>query len=200
MISRIQGRLAFKSPEEIVVDVHGVGYGLQVPLSTFYELPDTGDDVRLHVYTHVREDAFLLYGFLTLDEKEAFRRLITVSGVGPRLALNILSGISVKALETALRHEDLPTLVRIPGVGRKTAERMLVELRDKFGRGPSEPVAAVSGTDDYATIKDALSALVNLGYKKSAAEDAMNRAVRTMGADLTIEQLLRESLRLLAHH
>lgn len=200
MISHVQGRLAFKSPEEIVVDVHGVGYGLHVPLSTFYELPETGDEVRLHVYTHVREDALLLYGFLTSDEKEAFRRLITVSGVGPRLALNILSGISVRALETALRHEDLPTLVRIPGVGRKTAERMLVELRDKFGPAAPEPVAAALGKADSSTIKDALSALVNLGYKKSAAEDAMNHAVRTMEADVTIEQLLRESLRLLARH
>jgi len=200
MISRIQGRVTFKSPEEIVVDVHGVGYGLHVPLSTFYELPDPGADVTLYVYTHVREDALLLYGFLTLDEKEAFRRLITVSGVGPRLALNILSGISVKALETVLRREDLPTLVRIPGVGKKTAERMLVELRDKFGPGPAEPVAAALRKTDHATIKDALSALVNLGYKRSAAEDAMNRALQTLETNVTIEHLLRESLRLLAHH
>jgi Holliday junction DNA helicase RuvA len=196
MIAQICGRLAHKSPEEIVVDCNGVGYGVRVPLSTFYELPEVGEEVVLRVYTHVREDALHLYGFLTVKEKELFCLLIGVSGVGPRLAINVLSGIATHDLERALQEGDLLSLTRIPGVGRKTAERMLVELKDKVS-APGAGVAGVMQMRD-GKVKDALSALVNLGYQRGIAEEAIRDCVRQHGAELSLEELLKESLRLLA--
>jgi len=147
MIAQIRGRLVHKSPEEIIIDCNGVGYGVRVPLSTFYELPEPEGDVLLLIYTHVREDALLLYGFLTPKEKELFCLLIGVSGVGPRLAVNVLSGIATRDLERALHEGDLFSLTRIPGVGRKTAERMLVERRDDQGR-PLRPGQSGVSTGD----------------------------------------------------
>jgi len=196
MISQIRGRLVYKSPEEIIIDVHGVGYGVKVPLSTFYELPAIGEEVFLQIYTYVREDTLHLYGFLTLKEKELFCLLISVSGVGPRLAISVLSGISARDLERALKEGDLFSLTRIPGVGRKTAERILVELKDKV----VPPDVAVAGglQGKEGMVKDALSALVNLGYAKAVAEGALRGVLRDRGDDLSLEELLRESLRLLA--
>jgi len=200
MISQIRGYLIHKSPGEIIVDVHGVGYGLKVPLSTFYELPEVGDEVLLQVQTYVRDDTLDLYGFVTAKEKETFRLLLGVSGVGPRLAVSILSGISAQVLERALKEEDLATLVRIPGVGRKTAERMLVELRDKVVV-PDAAASAVGGRQEQRTmVKDALSALVNLGYSKGQAEQVVSEILRGQGDNLSIEGLLRESLRRLARY
>ncbi len=196
MISQIRGRLAHKSPEEIIIDVNGVGYGIKVPLSTFYELPEIGDEVTLRIHTHVREDILHLYGFLTAKEKALFCLLIGVSGVGPRLATNILSGISPQDLERALREGDLISLVRIPGVGRKTAERMLVELKDKVLAPDVVVVRGLQVKD--GTIRDVLSALVNLGYPKGTAEEAVRDVMRQKGDDLSVEELLKESLRLLA--
>ena len=196
MIAQICGRLAHKSPEEIIVDCNGVGYGVRVPLSTFYELPDIGAEVVLRVHTHVREDALHLYGFLTGKEKELFGLLIGVSGVGPRLAINVLSGIATHDLERALQEGDLLSLTRIPGVGRKTAERMLVELRDKVsapGAGVATGIPMRNGM-----VKDALSALFNLGYQKGIAEEAVRDIVRQHGEEISLEELLKESLRLLA--
>jgi Holliday junction DNA helicase RuvA len=198
MIAQICGRLAHKSPEEIIIDCNGVGYGVRVPLSTFYELPDIGAEVVLRIHTHVREDALHLYGFATSKEKELFGLLIGVSGVGPRLAINVLSGIATHDLERALQEGDLLSLTRIPGVGRKTAERMLVELKDKVaatGAGVSTGVQMRDGK-----IKDALSALVNLGYQKGIAEEAVRNCVRQHREELSLEELLKESLRLLAKH
>jgi Holliday junction DNA helicase RuvA len=198
MIAQICGRLAHKSPEEIIVDCNGVGYGVRVPLSTFYELPDIGEEVVLRIHTHVREDILSLYGFATAKEKELFGLLIAVSGVGPRLAINVLSGIATHDLERALQEGDLLSLIRIPGVGRKTAERMLVELKDKVfapGAGVATGIAMRDGK-----IKDALSALVNLGYQKGIAEEAVREVARQQGAELSLEELLKESLRLLAKH
>lgn len=198
MISQIRGRLANKSPGEIIVDCNGVGYGIRVPLSTFYELPEIDEDVLLQIYTHVREDALHLYGFLTGKEKELFCLLIGVSGVGPRLAVNVLSGISASDLERALCEGDLLGLTRIPGIGRKTAERMLVELKDKV----SPTGGAVSGGLFFKeeVARDALSALVNLGYMKTVAEQAVRDALRQSGNAPSLEELLKESLRLLAKH
>ena len=196
MIAQICGRLAHKSPEEIIVDCNGVGYGVRVPLSTFYELPEVGEEVILRVHTHVREDALHLYGFLTGKEKELFGLLIGVSGVGPRLAINVLSGIATHDLERALQEGDLLSLTRIPGVGRKTAERMLVELRDKVS-APGAGVATGIPMRD-GKIKDALSALFNLGYQKGIAEEAVRDIVRQHGEEISLEELLKESLRLLA--
>jgi Holliday junction DNA helicase RuvA len=196
MISQIRGRLASKAPGEIIIDCHGVGYGVRVPLSTFYELPEIEAEVLLQVYTHVREDALHLYGFLTSKEKELFCLLIGVSGVGPKLAINILSGISAANLERALCEGDLMGLTRIPGIGRKTAERMLVELKDKV----TAPIGAQAGglALKQGVLKDALSALVNLGYTRSIAEEAVHEAARRQGDEPSLEELLKESLRLLA--
>jgi Holliday junction DNA helicase RuvA len=198
MIAQICGRLAHKSPEEIIIDCNGVGYGVRVPLSTFYELPDIGAEVVLSVHTHVREDALHLYGFATSKEKELFGLLIGVSGVGPRLAINVLSGIATHDLERALQEGDLLSLTRIPGVGRKTAERMLVELKDKVSAPGAGPATGMPMRD--GKVKDALSALVNLGYQKGIAEEAVRDCVRQHGEELSLEELLKESLRLLAKH
>jgi len=198
MISQIRGRLAHKSPGEIIIDCNGVGYGIRVPLSTFYELPEIEEEVLLQVYTHVREDALHLYGFLTPKEKELFCLLIGVSGVGPKLAVNVLSGISARDLERALHEGDLLGLTRIPGIGRKTAERMLVELKDKVGA----PEAAIGGGLLFKeeAAKDALSALVNLGYTRPVAEQAVRDVLRQSKEAPSLEELLKESLRLLARH
>jgi len=198
MISQIRGRLASKSPGEIVVDCNGVGYGIRVPLSTFYELPELHEEVLLQVYTHVREDALHLYGFLTPKEKELFCLLIGISGVGPRLAINCLSGISARDLEQALHDGDLLGLTRIPGIGRKTAERMLVELKDKV----AAPGAAIGGgmPRQEGMVADALSALINLGYTRPVAEQVVRDALRQCREELSLEELLKESLRLLARH
>lgn len=195
MISQIRGRLAYKAPGEVIVDCNGVGYGLRVPLSTFYELPEVDEEVLLQVYTHVREDALHLYGFLTKKEKELFCLLIGVSGVGPRLAINVLSGISASELERALCEGDLQGLLRIPGIGRKTAERMIVELKDKMTSGA---LATSSSPLNDGLLKDALSALVNLGYTKGVAEDALYTVLRQQRDGLSLEGLLKEALRLLA--
>lgn len=198
MISQIRGRLANKAPGEIIIDCNGVGYGIRVPLSTFYELPEIEEEVLLQVYTHVREDALLLYGFLTSKEKELFCLLIGVSGVGPKLAINVLSGISASNLERALCEGDLIGLTRIPGIGRKTAERMLVELKDKVALPAG---AAATGLPlKQGVVKDALSALVNLGYTRSIAEEAVHEAARQHGDEPSLEELLKESLRLLVRH
>jgi Holliday junction DNA helicase RuvA len=198
MIAQICGRLAHKSPEEIIIDCNGVGYGVRVPLSTFYELPDIGAEVVLRVHTHVREDALHLYGFLTVKEKDLFGLLIGVSGVGPRLAINVLSGIATHDLERALQEGDLLSLTRIPGVGRKTAERMLLELKDKVSPTGTGAAAGIPMRD--GKVKDALSALVNLGYQRGIAEEAVRDMVRQHGEELSLEELLKESLRLLAKH
>jgi Holliday junction DNA helicase RuvA len=198
MISQIRGRLANKAPGEIIIDCNGVGYGIRVPLSTFYELPEIEEEVLLQVYTHVREDALLLYGFLTNKEKELFCLLIGVSGVGPKLAINVLSGISARDLERALCEGDLMGLTRIPGIGRKTAERMLVELKDKVATPAGATAAGLPLKQ--GVVKDALSALVNLGYTRSIAEEAVHEAARRHGDEPSLEELLKESLRLLARH
>lgn len=194
MIARLTGVLEEKTPDQVVVNVHGVGYEVFVSLQTFYRLPALHERVSLHVYTHLREDALQLYGFLEEREKAGFLLLKGVTGIGPRLALNILSGIPVDELESALRASDVTRLVAIPGVGKKTAERLVVELREKVGAlengHPSVPGAQtpLSG--------EAISALVNLGYRQVQAEKAVREALRR-GAT-TITDLIRESLRSLS--
>jgi Holliday junction DNA helicase RuvA len=199
MIAHLDGKLIYKSPEYIIVDVNGVGYRAQVPLSTFYELPDTDARVRLTIYTHIREDLFQLYGFLTQREREIFQLLINVSGVGPRLALNILSGIEAGELCRALSEGDTERLNRIPGVGMKTAERLIVELKTKFStRFPSVGRAVETVGEERRLLEDATSALVNLGYHKPVAEKAVKGASRTLGSQVSIEKLLREALKTLS--
>ncbi len=198
MIAHLEGKIRHKSPDFIIVDVHGVGYCVQVPLSTYYDLPDPGHEICLNIHTHVRDDALQLYGFCTLAEKEMFLRLIGISGIGPRLAVNILSGISAGELREVIYQENRERLQSIPGVGKKTAERILLELRDKFKlkkEGPSK-FQAVSCEPNVRD--DAYSALLNLGYRPAEAEKALQHVETADGTHLALPDLLRKALSLLA--
>lgn len=197
MIALITGQLAYKSIDHIIVDVGGIGYRLLIPLSSYYRLPEQGN-VRLHVYTHVREDAIQLYGFLAPEEREFFLLLISVSGIGPKLALNILSHSSVEALRQALARGDAKGLSALPGIGKKTAERLILELRDKLpplapGAPAQRPAPAPGATRD--PFDDALSALLNLGYKEAQARKALESVEAGVGASL--EDILRGALKIL---
>jgi Holliday junction DNA helicase RuvA len=196
VIARLRGQIVRKGVQEAVVDVAGVGYRLHIPLSTFYRLGPEGDNVTLNVYTHVREDTISLFGFLTGDEQMLFERLISVSGVGPKLAVNILSGIDAAELRAALRGSDVARLTRVPGVGKKTAERLVLELKDKL---PAVEIAEpeAEAPPPSATKDDLLSALSNLGYSRPEAERAADRALRD-GADGRFEDLLRRTLQILS--
>jgi holliday junction DNA helicase RuvA len=190
MIGRLRGQLIAKRPQEITVDVGGVGYRVHVPLSTFYRVGEVGNAVDLLIHTHVRDDALALFGFGTQTEHELFERLIAVSGVGPRLATNILSGIDAAELVVALANGDVTRLTGIPGVGKKTAERLILELRDAMQRQASA-TAAPSGADRRA--QDLLAALVHLGYSRSEAERAADRVLREK-PDAPLEDWLRSAL------
>jgi len=196
MIGQLRGRLAEKRPNQVLVDVGGVGYLVQVPLSTYATLGELHAEVTLLIHTHVREDALALYGFVSAREKHFFEMLLSASGVGPSLALKILSGMSVEELVPAIRGSDLTRLTKIPGVGRKTAERMVVELKDKLEAVvvETEKPAATSSAGIEA---DVISALVNLGYDGRAAETAVGEAKREAGAG-NFEKLLRGALQALS--
>jgi holliday junction DNA helicase RuvA len=196
MIAQLRGTLADKRPNQVLVDVGGVGYLVHIPVSTFYALGDLHSNVSLLIHTQVREDAISLYGFLSSREKHLFELLISASGVGPVLALKILSGMSVDDLIPAVRAGDLVRLTRIPGVGRKTAERMVVELRDKLAAmGTPETARQPAATTGAAA--DVVSALLNLGYEQHAAEQAVERA-GTNGGLGSFEALLRATLQQLS--
>ncbi len=196
MIGQLRGRLAEKRPNQVLVDVGGVGYLVQVPLSTYGALGELHTEVTLLIHTHVREDALALYGFVSAREKHFFEMLLSASGVGPTLALKILSGMSVEELVPAIRGSDLARLTRIPGVGRKTAERMVVELKDKLEAVAVETEKAAASSP--AGIEaDVISALVNLGYDARAAETAVGEAKREAGAG-NFEKLLRGTLQSLS--
>lgn len=196
MIAQLTGRIARKEPQEAVIDVGGVGYRVTIPLSTFYRLGTDGDSITLRVHTHLREDTIALFGFATASEHDLFQKLITVANVGPKLAVNILSGIETDDLIQALRGSDLARLTRIPGVGRKTAERLVLELKDKMPR-PGAAAAAGAPPDGGAEREDVLSALVHLGYSRAEAERAVERATREGGSH-RFEDLLRQVLRSLS--
>lgn len=193
MIAHISGTLAQKIPGEIVVDVNGVGYQIFIPLNVFYGLPEIGDRVSLKIYTHVREDALQLFGFQDGAEKQIFLLLTAVSGIGPRLALNILSGIPADDLARALKEGNQVRLVGIPGVGKKLAERMIVELKDKFMTLPSEGPSSKPTESDSQLMQDAVSALVNLGYRRGEAENNIRAVLKEGGTSL--ESVLKEALR-----
>jgi len=206
MIAYLSGTLLSKQATSAIVDVGGVGYDVAIPLSTFYELGEVGAPVQLRVYTHVREDTLQLFGFKTARERELFLQLISVSGVGPGLAIKLLSGMNADEMVGAIRTNNLARLVSVPGVGRKTAERLVVDLRDKIAALSSPALeeefaakAAAAGvsTPGDSIRNDALSALANLGYQKSAAEKAVTKAVDE-GGELSVEVVLRRSLRFLA--
>lgn len=194
MFAHLRGTLLEKHPNQAIVDVGGAGYDVTIAVSTFSKLPAVGAEVRLRIHTHVREDAIALYGFLTQDEKSLFEKLISVSGIGPKLAITVLSGIPVADLAPAIRRGEIDRLVKIPGVGKKTAERMVVELRDKLpgiagGSETAEAAPPLSAVED-----DVLSALLNLGCARPAAEAAVKKA-RASGLE-AFEPLFRKALEL----
>jgi Holliday junction DNA helicase RuvA len=197
MIASISGKLKRKGTDYLIVDVSGVGYQVHVPLSTYCGIPEKGDDVSLHIHTHLREDSLSLFGFLTEAEKDMFLLLTGVSGIGPKLALAILSSLSVGDLSGAIRTSDDAKLCAIPGIGKKTAARMVLELKDKIQHLiPSSAEfspAAAAGTGD---VEDVTSALVGLGYKKLLAEETV-RKIRDSRPGLAIEELIREALSIL---
>jgi Holliday junction DNA helicase RuvA len=200
MIARLSGILIEKSITQCVVDVRGVGYRVVVPLTTFYELPEIGQPVVIHIHTHVREDAVNLYGFHAREERAVFQLMISVSGIGPKLAINILSGIAAGELIRAVTTDDLKRLTSIPGVGKKTAERMILEMKDKaakFGR-ESVPAGTVAFKTGDQVNDDAFSALVNLGYKGSAVKEVIDRIVRESKEIPSLDQLLKQALKTLA--
>jgi holliday junction DNA helicase RuvA len=199
MIAYLTGRLLSKSPEGIVVDVRGVGYQVALPLSSYYELPAPETEIGLHIYTHVREDAIHLFGFLTEAEKKLFMLLLEVSGIGPKLALGILSGISAADLHQALLSEDSRRIQGVPGVGKKTAERAVLELKDRIKKiGLAAPLLTPPGQAGEEKIwEEALSALLNLGYPRPQAEKALEAIRRDADPPGTLEEVLRRTLRIL---
>ena len=205
MIAHLNGRLLSKEPNSVIVDVSGVGYEVNIPLSTFYELANEGSDVQLRIYTHVKEDALQLYGFKTERERKLFVNFISVSGIGPKIGIALLSGMSADELINSIKSNNLARLTLIPGVGRKTAERLIVDLREKMTALAASQVEETTGLEpavssaspEDSVRSDALSALFNLGYQRSAAEKAID-AVLNDGGEMTVESVLRRGLRKLA--
>jgi len=199
MIGHLRGTVFEKNPNEIIVEAAGVGYEVVIPISTYTVLPDKGAPVSLRIYTHVREDALTLFGFATAEEKAVFERLISVSGIGPKLAVTVLSGLATADLIAAIRSGDVPRLVRIPGVGKKTAERMILELKDKMAamEGTTQSDGAVIAGPAFTVMeRDVLSALQNLGCSRPAAEEAV-RKVKERGAPEEFEPFFRAAMGLI---
>jgi len=205
MIAYLSGKLLEKQATSVIIDVGGVGYEVMIPLSTFYELGEEGADVSLRIYTHVREDTLQLFGFKSEREKQLYLKLISVQGIGAKSGISMLSGMSADEIVTAIRTDNLARLTSIPGVGKKTAERLVIELRDKLNEFTAQSAlerAAAGGSAQAeapadAVYDDALSALVNLGYQRNAAEKALKQAIKD-GTEISVQKLLRKSLQLLA--
>lgn len=205
MIAHLSGTLLSKQATSVILDVGGVGYEVTIPLSTFYDLEDAGSPVQLRIYTHVREDILQLYGFKTARERELFLKIISVSGIGPKLGITLLSGMNADELIASIRTNNLARLTLIPGIGRKTAERLVVELREKVAELSSAELEEELGAKEEVTAgvkgdtvrSDALSALLNLGYQRSSAEKAIDSAL-SEGGEVTVESVLRSGLRKLA--
>jgi Holliday junction DNA helicase RuvA len=198
MIAHLRGTILEKHPNQVILEATGVGYDIQIPVSTYTTLGDTGSSVSLRIHTHVREDALQLFGFATAEEKAVFERLISISGIGPKLAVTVLSGLPTSELIASIRTGDVQKLVRIPGVGKKTAERMILELKDKLtGVEPGAKGAALPAATSAlsALEQDVLSALLNLGCARPAAEEAIGKA-KKQGAGAEFEPLFRASLAL----
>jgi len=195
MIALLRGVLLEKHPNQAILEAGGVGYDVTIPVSTFAHLPDAGAEIRLRIHTHVREDALALYGFLTQDEKALFEKLIGVSGIGPKLAITILSGLAAPELIHAIRRGEVERLVRIPGIGKKTAERLVLELRDKVPAVTGEEREAAAAAALSPVDQDALSALLNLGCARPQAEAAVRKA-KAAGGGMEFEPLFRRALEL----
>ena len=200
MIASLTGRLAFKAPTYLVLDVHGVGYEVFIPLSTYYGLPNLSESTSLSVHTHVREDAIQLFGFLTLQEKDAFVLLTSVSGVGPKLALSVLSALPVSDLVSAIRSGDVGKLTTVPGIGNKSASRLVLELKDKVEKlyPGLAPASDSPRQGEDAIFDDALSALVNLGYRPQDAKEALKQVKKSNAESIVLKDMIRESLKELA--
>ncbi len=197
MIAHLRGTLLEKHPGQAIVETAGVGYDVTIPISTFTHLPDRGGEARLYIHTHVREDAIALFGFGTKEEKNVFEKLIGVSGIGPKLAVTILSGLETAQLVGAIRAGEIATLTRIPGVGKKTAERIALELKDKLDLIPGLAPSPAQGPPALTPLeRDVLSALINLGSARPAAEAALGKA-KTSGGSEDFETMFRRALELL---
>ena len=200
MIAKLTGQLSTKAPSHIILDVHGVGYEVLIPLSTYFSLPDLHASMSLNILTHVREDAIQLFGFLTIPEKEAFVMLTSISGVGGKLALSVLSTLSVPDLISAIQTNDGDKLASVPGIGKKSASRIALELKDKVGRLdadlalPTQPILPDQIQDD------AVSALVNLGYRPRDVKDIITKICRERATAFELDDLIREALKLLSKH
>jgi Holliday junction DNA helicase RuvA len=198
MIAHLSGKLTHKSPVTIIIDVNGVGYQVFIPLSTFYALPELESKISLGIHTHMREEALKLFGFYTIDEKKIFEKLITINKVGPKLALTILSGMPPVDILSTIDSNDIVKLSTIPGIGRKTAERLILEMRDKLDGLSLDFVEKKGPGPEKGLFDDALSALVNLGYKKSQAEQTLKKVYAEKVGDTSIENLIKDSLNLLS--
>jgi Holliday junction DNA helicase RuvA len=193
MIAHLRGKLIQKKPGQVVVDVGGVGYGAAVPLSTYFKLGEENGPCELHIYTHFSDNAFALYGFATIEERDLFLRLISISGIGPKLALNVLSGIGPAELEEAVKESDVARIMLIPGIGKKTAMRIAMELQEKLEKRPK--VFLSKGTQEK---EDLIAALVNMGFRRKEVEGVVDQVIRTLKPEAGIEELLRECLKKLA--
>jgi holliday junction DNA helicase RuvA len=201
MIALLSGKIAYKGISHIVVDTQGVGYRVFIPLTTFYELPEAGQTVTLHIHTSVKEDAINLFGFYTLQERDLFQLMISVSGIGPKVAMNILSGISAAELLEAISGGNLAKLITIPGIGRKMAERLVLELKEKAIKKMAAdqiPITDAKQKRNDMIREDVLSALVNLGYKANVARDALDKVARDTEGELAMDQFLKKVLKILA--
>jgi Holliday junction DNA helicase RuvA len=201
MIALISGKIVYKGISHVIVDVQGVGYRIFIPLTTFYELPETGQTITLHVHTNVKQDAINLFGFYTVQERDLFQLMISVSGIGPKMSMNILSGISAQELLRAISGGNVGKLVNIPGVGKKMAERLILELKEKVIKKmmlEETPAADDQHKANEMIMEDVLSALVNLGYKSNVAKDALDKALRSSDEEIGMDTLLKKTLKILA--
>ena len=201
MIALISGKIVYKGISHVIVDVQGVGYRVFIPLTTFYELPEAGQTITLHVHTNVKQDAINLFGFYTVQERDLFQLMISVSGIGPKMSMNILSGISAQELLRAISGGNVGKLVNIPGVGKKMAERLILELKEKVIKKmmlEETPAADDQHQANEMIMEDALSALVNLGYKSNVAKDALDKALRSSDEEMGMDTLLKKTLKILA--
>ena len=203
MIAQIKGKLILKTVSMVIIDNHGIGYEVLIPLSTYYELPDIGNEVSLHIYTCFKQDAILLVGFCAEKEKQLFKLMISITGIGPRLAVNVLSGINSDELINAIANKDLKRLLKVPGLGRKMAERVVLELRDKVSEWTvMEQAKHIENYQDEIDARiieeDAISALINLGYKSQAAKEAIDHVIAAGGIDKSLDVILKKALKILA--
>ncbi len=198
MIYYINGKLEHKSPDKIIVDINGIGYQIFIPLSTYQKLPDKNEIVKIYTYCQIREDIINIFGFYSLDEKELFENLISVSSVGPRIAINILSQISAEDFKKAILKADINTLTNISGIGKKTAQRLVIELKDKIGNSKDNNVSFLMDIMDSPKFEEAINALVALGYKQNEAGKAVINARKILGDNVSIEIYIKQSLKYLA--